>query len=268
MTELPTPAVHTAVKILDLLSSESQPLSLSEISRRIGAPKSTVSRTLSTLHSTRLVDLDGQVYQLGPKLLEYSVAYARNLDITRVFSRVSLEIVAQINETMQLARLEGGEAVFIAKTDCAQLVRPATYIGRRVALHASAVGKLLLAFNPAKLEHLPAITPYTITNQKALTQELERIRTRGYADTKQESALNLCCIAAPVRDSSGAVVAALSVCMASANTSAARFEVALEHSLIAARAISENLGFFASVPIATPPNSHQLSTPTKTARSR
>ena len=107
MTELPTPAVHTAVKILDLLSSESQPLSLSEISRRIGAPKSTVSRTLSTLHATRLIDLDGQTYQLGPKLLEYSVAYARNLDITRVFSRVSLEIVAQINETMQLARLEG-----------------------------------------------------------------------------------------------------------------------------------------------------------------
>ncbi len=270
MTDLPTPAVHTAVKILDLLSSEPQALSLSEISRRIGAPKSTVSRTLSTLYATRLVEQDGQVYQLGPKVLEYSVAYTRNLDITRVFGRVSSELVAKINETMQLARLEGTEAVFVAKTDCTQLVRPATYIGRRVSLHGSAVGKLLLAFHPVKLEKLPAITPYTITNQKALSTELEQIRARGYADTKQESALNLCCIAAPVRDSSGAVVAALSVCMAVASPSSARFEIALEHLLIGARAISENLGFFASTIASTAPpqHSHQPSAPVKTARSR
>ena len=260
MIELPAPAVQTAVKILDLLSSEVGPLSLSEISRRINAPKSSVGRTLVTLHHLRLLELNSGQYSLGPKLLEYSVAYARHLDITKVFAQVSGQIVAQLNETMQLARLEGAagggfEAVFIAKTDCAQVVRPATYVGRRVALHATAVGKLLLAFNPFYLTDLPAITPYTITDPQRLEADLERIRSRGYADTQQESALNLCCLAAPVRDSSGAVVAALSVCMASPSPSVERVTKALEHLLIGATAISERLGFFAS----PTPNVHQPS---------
>ncbi len=251
MTIPTTPAVQTAVKVLDALSASTEALTLSEVSRRVDAPKSSVYRILSTLHATRLVELEGTGYRLGPKVLEYHAAYSRQLDLGQVFHRVASRIVDAINETVQLARLEGDEVVFIAKLDCSQLIRPATYVGRRVPAYATAVGKALLAqlsqpelgrlYPQAKL---PALTPHTITTTRALRDELEAVRRRGYALTAQESTLNLCCHSAIVRDASGAPVAALSICMATNEPAPERRARAIEQLLWGARELSEELGWF------------------------
>lgn len=246
-----TPAIHVAVRILDVLAGSSRPLSLSEVSRRAEAPKASVYRTLASLCAERLVDMEGGLYHIGPRVLEFSAAYTRQLDIVQVFGRVASRIVQEIDETVQMARLEGNEVVFIAKVDCTQLIRPATFIGRRVPAYATAVGKVLLSeMSEAQFlqlygeEPLPALTPYTITTRHELGKELARVRERGYASTRQEGTRNLCCVSAPIRDNSGAAVAALSVCMATEEPETERRERAVQHLLWGAREISARLGWF------------------------
>jgi len=246
-----TPAIHVAVRILDVLAHSSQPLTLSEISRRAEAPKASVYRSLLSLCAERLVEMEGGTYRMGPKVLEYSAAYSRQLDIVQVFHRVASQIVAEIDETVQLARLEEREVVFIAKVDCTKLIRPATFVGRRVPAFATAVGKVLLSeLDEAEFrqlyaeETLPTLTPYTITSRHELGKELSRVRERGFATTRQESTRNLCCVSAPVRDSTGQAVAALSVCMATEEPEPERREQAVRHLLWGAREISARLGWF------------------------
>ncbi|MBF6593230.1 MAG: IclR family transcriptional regulator [Thermaceae bacterium] len=243
-----TPAVFTAIRVLDELAKTSG-LTLSELSRRVEAPKASVYRVLNTLRRSRLVVQEGNEYRLGPKVLEYHAAYVRQFDITQFFYTVANRIVSTIDETVQLARLEGSEMVFIAKVDCGQMIRPATYVGRRVSAHATAVGKAMLStLKNEQLrelypqEDLPALTAHTITSVSALQRELELVRTRGYASTIQESTLNLCCLSAPIRDSSGSAVAALSICMATPKPTPNRREVALQHLIWGAREISIALG--------------------------
>ncbi len=252
MKGLPTtPAVHVALRILDALARAGQPLSLSQISRQTGAPKASVYRTLSSLHQERMVEMDQGGYRIGPKVLEYSAAYARSLDIVQVFQRVAKQIVEAIDETVQIARLEEQEVVFIAKVDCSRLVRPATFVGRRVPAFATAVGKVLLAekreeelFGLYPQEPLPKLTPYTLPSRHELFKELMRVRERGYASTRQESTRNLCCLGAPIRDGSGQAIAALSVCMATEEPEPERRDRALQFLLWGAKEISARLGWF------------------------
>ena len=251
-----TPAVQVAIRILDVLAAARQPLTLSEIGRRAEAPKASAYRTLTTLCQNRLVHLEGTLYTLGPRVLEYSAAYTRQLDIVQVFQSVAAQMVEQIDETVQLARLEGDEVVFIAKLDCSRVIRPAAFVGRRVPAHATAVGKAMLAFVPETHlyqlypgEGLPALTPFTLASRRALQADLNRIRSRGFAATQQESLLNLCCVSAPVRDATGTVVAALSVCMATEDPPEPRREVALAQLIWGAREISLRLGWFEPAPL-------------------
>jgi IclR family transcriptional regulator, KDG regulon repressor len=250
-----TPAITAVVSILDALSESETNLSLSELSRRTGVPKSSMHRMLTGLLSTHLVNLEDGGYALGPKVMGYQAAYVRRLDVVQVFGRVAAGHVPILEETMQLARLEdGGEAVFIAKLDCQKMIRPATYVGRRVQAHASAVGKVLLSsLERDQLETLypndalPVLTPTTISSRKALVKELGQVQRNGFAATLQESIANLCCVAAPVRDATGSIIAALSVCMATQDPEPQRREKAISHLRTAAREISIQLGWFEDV---------------------
>jgi IclR family transcriptional regulator, KDG regulon repressor len=250
-----TPAITAVVNILDALTESESNLSLSELSRRTGVPKSSMHRMLTGLLNTNLVNLEDGAYTLGPKVMRYQAAYVRKLDVVQVFARVAAGHVPILEETMQLARLEdGGEAVFIAKLDCQKMIRPAAYVGRRVQAHATAVGKVLLSSltddQLKKLypnDALPVLTPTTISSRKALFKELEQIRRNGFATTLQESIANLCCVSAPIRDATGNTIAALSVCMATQNPEPPRREKAISHLRMAAREISVQLGWFEDV---------------------
>lgn len=250
-----TPAITAVVSILDALAESPTNLSLSELSRRTGVPKSSMHRMLTGLLNTNLVNLEDGGYALGPKVMRYQAAYVRKLDVVQVFGRVAAQHVPILEETMQLARLEdGGEAIFIAKLDCQKMIRPATYVGRRVQAHATAVGKVLLSsLTQDQLEKLypndalPVLTPTTISSRKALIKELEQVRRNGFAATLQESIANLCCVSAPVRDATGKTIAALSVCMATQDPEVQRREKAISHLRMAAQEISVQLGCFEDV---------------------
>lgn len=248
-----TPAVLSAVRVLDAVSSAAHPPSFSELQQQLDLPKSSLSRLLQTLTELHLLELTQGRYQIGPRVLDYSASYTRRLDVIGVFHKVADELGEQINETMQLAQLQQGEVVFLAKRDCARLIRPAAYPGRRMPAHATAVGKALLAHLPPEevlrrypAPELPALTTFTITDRGALFQVLEGVRTLGYAATHQESTLSLCCFSSPVRDATGTVIAALSICLATELPSPERREAAVYAALLGAERISHALGYRAA----------------------
>lgn len=249
MTQLTTPAVQSAIRVLDTLSQTLRPLSFSELQHQLDIPKASLSRLLRTLVDASLIQQHGNGYQIGAKVLDYAAAYTRQLDIIQVFQQVAVQIVEELDETTQLARLQGNEMVFLAKLDCQRLIRPAAYPGRRVPAYATAVGKATLAHLTSEEvcrlypdETLPALTPYTITRRSELLHELDLIRERGYAMTRQESTLNLCCLSSPIWDMTGRVVAALSICMATDDPDELRRSNAARTVVKQAGAISALLG--------------------------
>ena len=245
-----TPAVSSAVRILDAISASVRPPTFSELQLQLNLPKSSLSRLLQTLVGVQMVEVERGRYQIGTRVLDYYASYSRRLDVIAVFQRVADEIGERIDETLQLAQLQGTEAVFLAKRYCRRLIRPAAFPGRRVPAHATAVGKALLAhLSVAELaelypgEDLPALTPSTITSLRALQGVLQTVRQDGYAQTRQESTLNLCCFSSPVYEASGRVSFALSICLATEEPSLERREAATRSVLLGAQSISHALGY-------------------------
>ena len=127
-------------------------------------------------------------------------------------------LVADFNETVNLAVLYDTEAVYVHQVEGRQLVRMFTHLGASAPLHCSGVGKALLAWRPEgdvrqKLGDgpYPAYTPRSITTLARLQQELGRVREQGYSVDDEERELGVRCVAVPVRDGAGAVVASISV---------------------------------------------------------
>ena len=121
-------------------------------------------------------------------------------------------LAEQTGETVNVAVRRGQEAVNVLQVQTAHLVGMTDWTGRGAPLHATANGKVLLAFGDGALpEELPALTGQTITNRAALDAELERARSRGFATAAEELEVGLNAVAAPVFDAAGACIAAVSV---------------------------------------------------------
>jgi DNA-binding IclR family transcriptional regulator len=244
--------VARAVAILDVLAAANTPLSLAHITRKTGGAKATAYRILKTMDEAGLVLKDGKsgCYQLGSRVLNYSTAYLRGLDIVRLFKEVGQTLAQEINETLQLGVLEPPDLVFVAKIDSKRSVRPNAYIGKRVPAYATAAGKTLLAALPwdevtamFPSERLRAVAPNTIASRTELAAELERVRCDGYAHTRQEATQGLCCMAAPLRDAGGRVVAALDICIPADTIDGQRRQELREPLLSSAEKISQLMGW-------------------------
>lgn len=216
----PAPAVATAVRLLNALAERPGAATLDELTRAVGEPRSSVHRVLTTLVIEDVLHRSEPRggYRLGPKLLDWGSSYLRGVDLFDEFRRVAVPIVAELNETVQLAVLDGAEVVHVAKVDSTRQVRLVADVGHRVPAHASAAGKVLLAARPdlaARMRGLPPLTARTITSFAVLRAELDMARAAGFAEETQESSDNLCCVAAPVMSSGPAgPVAAMSICVA------------------------------------------------------
>jgi len=150
-------------------------------------------------------------------------------------------VVAEINETVQLAALDGIENVYLAKVDCSHPIRLQSEVGKRLHAHATGLGKVLLAFLPdAELsarfdgEQLPAFNVNTIRELPILLLVLDLIRERGFAVDDQEYTPGLRCVAVPIFDIDGNVLAALSASIPLMRAE----EACLEHALRAIAAAS------------------------------
>lgn len=213
-----SPSVVTAFAILDALAEAGRPLTMAEVVRSVGLPKTSAFRLLRALETvgavTRREDLR---YALGTRLGGYGAA-APEPDLVSRFLEIATPAARTLNETMQLGILTGENVTFISFINSTQPVRLVSFVGRSLPAHSSATGKAILAFLPADdLElHLPdelaALTENTITSRDRLRHELEDVRQRGYALESEESTANLSCVAAPVMRT-GRVAAAVTICV-------------------------------------------------------
>ncbi|MFF5973802.1 IclR family transcriptional regulator [Streptomyces sp. NPDC012769] len=215
------PAVTRAFDILELFLQSDDTLSAPEITRKLGLPRTTTHELLTTLaarhYLTPVPEQPGR-YRLGLRTHQLGSRYAEQLDLAAEGRRVAQEIAETCDETVHVAVLEDLDVIYIAKVDSTHAVRMVSAAGRRLPAHCTSVGKMLLASLPeAELDaridgrELAAMTPRSITDHGSLRTELAAIRARGTATEHRESNPDVSCVAAPVRDGSGRVVAALSI---------------------------------------------------------
>ncbi|MFE4308259.1 IclR family transcriptional regulator [Streptomyces sp. NPDC056891] len=215
------PAVTRAFDVLELFLEGDGTLSAPEITRRLQLPRTTTHELVTTLTARNyLVPVPGQPgrYRLGVRTYQLGSRYAEQLDLAAEGHQVAREVADTCGETVHVAVLEDMDVIYIAKVDSTHAVRMVSAAGRRLPAHCTAVGKMLLASLPeADLEErldgydLAGMTPRSITDPDALRAALAEIRILGVAGEQQESNPDVSCVAAPVRDRSGRVVAALSV---------------------------------------------------------
>jgi IclR family KDG regulon transcriptional repressor len=247
-----SPAVWRAVASLNAVARASDGLTLSEVARAIGEPKSTLHAVLATLVEAGLLirEETSKRYRLGPHILALAGAYARQSDLIRAFTEVARPLARELGETIQLAILQGRDVLYIGKQEGSQWVRLASEVGTRLPAHATSLGKCLLAWLPEnELEcllaegPLVALTPRTITDPEALRAELAQVRAQGFAIDRGETLPDVWCFGAPVRDAHGVVVAALSISVPVTRIGVERVEELVRAARAAADELSRQLGF-------------------------
>jgi IclR family KDG regulon transcriptional repressor len=211
-------AVERALAILEAVAQRSHGMTHSEISRKLEIPKSTLTyllRALETRGYLRREDGDGK-YHLGLKVLALARGVEVGADIKEIARPVLKRLVERSGLTAHLAMLDDSHAVYVEKADSPGFIKMDTWVGKRMELHSTAVGKVLLAWMPAhevtallKGHSFKRRTPKTITTHAGLLQELDRVRVRGYGMDDEENSLAARCLAAPVLDQFGRAIAAV-----------------------------------------------------------
>ena len=209
-----TQAVDRATSLLiEILNSQEPPL-LSELARQLDLPKSTTSRILGALERQGLIrrDRDG-AYIGGEVLMRFASTQNQDAALIARMRPVLENLAAKTSESVNLAVPGNNELKLIDQVDGQYLLGATNWIGRNVPYHASALGKVLLAFNAAQLPsgNLQSKTNRTITSKAQLTKELEKVRKVGYAILDNELEEGLVAVAAPVFNHNGSVVAAISI---------------------------------------------------------
>jgi len=242
-----------ALSILKLFSPNKHEWNVKEMAEALGYHKSSIQRLVTTLEAQGFLERTHPTrshYRLGPILLMLGNVAFQGVDL-RLIARPHLErLVEQTHETAHLCVVDQSRCFYLDKIDSRQAIRISTYVGQRLPLHCSGVGKALLSgmteeeIDRMIAKHgLPRFTDNTITSREALLEEIERIRERGVSFDNEEISVGLRCVAAPVRDAQGKVVAAVSVSgpvQRFSDEALNRFDVYVRD---AAGTVSEKLGY-------------------------
>jgi DNA-binding IclR family transcriptional regulator len=208
-----------SLQIIEVLSKNPQGATLSELSNVLGFPKSTIHHMLSTFLPYDYVTKNPETkkYCLGFKFLSIGKVILDNIDVRRIANKYLRELHEECNETVHLAILRDGKAIYIDKIEKPGGLSLATYLGFATDPHAAAGGKILLSeLSPRAIGEMYKDTPLkkygkkTTTSLNRLLRELEKVREQGYAIDDEEYYEGVRCIAAPIR-AGGRIVAALSI---------------------------------------------------------
>jgi len=244
-------SVEHALTLLELLAQENGEMSLTQLSQKVGWPKSTVHGLLATLRDFHYVEQSAESgrYRLGIRLFELGNQVARSWVIRDAARPVMLRLSREFGETVQLGTEDDGEILYLDKLVANTVVSIMSEVGLRLPMHCSGLGKVLLAQkSPAELRRiiarkgLPAFTKRTITTQAVLEEELARVRAQGYAMDDGEIMDGLRCVAAPIRDGNGQVRYAVSISAQARNMYGERLEQIIGELRQAAAEISYAMG--------------------------
>lgn len=202
-------SAYRTVELLETLADAPGSLTLAELQRLLGVPKSSLHGLLRTLVATGWVEEDerGGRYGVGLRALRVGVACLDRDIMVRAAGPLLAVLQRQLDETMHLARLDGSDVVYLASRESQHHLRVVSRIGRRLPAHATALGKALLAARDAAdvdallPPTLPALTPDTVTDRQQLHAELAEIRLRGWAYEAGQNTPGLGCFAVAVPSS-------------------------------------------------------------------
>ena len=215
--------IERASQILDILGQSQHGISIRELSTKINLPKGTIHRLLSSLLYFGYVRQDPKTrnYFLGFKLVELGNLLLGQLDLRKEAEHFLRDLAEGTNETVHMVVMDRDEVVYIEKVEFEQNsggLRMASRVGLRNPIHSCAVGKVLLAdFSDEALDHflrgknLMKRTENTMTDPIQLKEHLKLVRKQGFAIDDEENEKGIRCVAAPVRNGAGKVVAAISI---------------------------------------------------------
>jgi DNA-binding IclR family transcriptional regulator len=216
----PIQVIERMMKLLDVLSYYHDPVSLKQLALETGLHPSTAHRILGAMSVSGFVErAEPGTYRLGIRLLELGNLVKSRINIRDSALPLMQQLHQKLGESVNLGVRQGDEIVYVERTSSGRSsVRVVHLVGARAPLHVTAVGKLYLVEDGAekvkeyaKRTGLPRYTATSITTLPMLEKELERVRRHGVAFDNEEIEQGLRCIAAPVRDDTGELVAGLSV---------------------------------------------------------
>jgi len=243
-------SVHRAIQILSAFH-EGSPLTVTELSRSLKLPKSSVYELVSTLAAEGVISREASSgrYHLGLRLVELARAASEDLEVRRAAHPLIEKLRDELNETVQLTVLDGEEILYIDGCESSRQLRTFFRAGDRAPLYCTALGKAILAGMPPrdreralKRRSLRAYTPRTVTDAGALLRELARAATRGYSVDDMEHEEGVRCVAAPIRDRDGRTFASISVSGPAHRVCPAREKEIARRVMATAEEISRRLG--------------------------
>lgn len=243
-----------AFDILNCFTAETPQLRVTDLTKRLKMTQSNISRLLGTMAVYGYVEKDENTgyYSLGPTIITMSSIALNSIELRKQALPELFAMEQNYGVGANLAILKNNSMYYLAHVDSRSSPRMYTMVGYSNPLHCTAIGKVLLAFLPEeqareiiKETGLPAYTQNTVTDEEELFGQLEEIRRTGYSKEWAEHALGSACIAAPIRDRSGRVVAGLSASGKFAQHSLMEKEDEVSQLVIeAANKISNKLGCF------------------------
>ncbi|WP_294612636.1 IclR family transcriptional regulator [uncultured Gilliamella sp.] len=211
------PALDKMVRICDYLDNH-RGATFSQIFQDLNLPKSSTSTLLNALVIHGILRQEKNKYYLGLKLHEWGDKSLEQFDIAKIAKPMMSELRNETNLTCHLGVLDGLYPVYIAKIENDQAIGIRTWIGKKLPLHSSGVGKALIAWLPEEKidqlipeDKLTKYTETTITSKKQLKKELAKIRSQGWAYDNQEDVQGVHCIAAPIFNKNNEPIAAISI---------------------------------------------------------
>ena len=244
-------SVATAIELLKAFSEDEFEIGISALAKRLGVAKSTAHRLATTLMSEGLLEQDraSGKYRLGIALFRLGTLVRRRMNVSEVARPFLFSLRERTNETVHLAILDGREIMYVYFLESTQAVRMRSDLGLRKPAYCTAEGQAILAFSPT--EAIEAIiagglqprTPRTITAPDELLKSLEAVRQRGCAIEDEESEIGMVCIAAPIRDDSGDVVAAVGIAGPLTRLSKKSIAAVMPHVIATADLVSVRLGY-------------------------
>ncbi|HEX8497632.1 MAG TPA: IclR family transcriptional regulator [Actinomycetales bacterium] len=234
-------------RVLSLLAAfdrDHAALTLTELSRRSGCSLTTTHRLAGELVPWGALERDDAGrYRIGRRLWDVGLLASVHRDLREVAVPTLQDVYAATHETVHLAVRQDGWALYVERVSGTRSVPAVSAVGARLPLHATGVGKVLLAHAPQAvqddvLSRLERVTAHTVVHPGLLRRQLEAVRSNGFARTGEEMTLGICGVAVPVRDAGGDVVAALGVVFAASRRGTERIVPVLQ---VAASAITRAL---------------------------
>jgi IclR family pca regulon transcriptional regulator len=219
-------SLERGLSVIRAFDHEHPELTLSEVAAQTGVTRAVARRFLLTLAALGYVRSDGRFFSLTAKVLELGYAYLSSLSLPEVAEPHLEALVGEVNESSSVSVLDGHDVVYVARVPVSRIMTVSISVGTRFPAYATSMGRVLLAGMPEpdlavylSAVRLEPLTARTVSSVAALRGELARVRTQGWSLVNQELEEGLRALAAPIRDRSGTVVAAVNVSAHASRTS-------------------------------------------------